>query len=248
MWRVTGNYEVGSRTNPLPFAVYLLQLPNVWTELKRRNEGLDLSYFPSPPAFIICMQRAMEWWEGEHSWDCLVSKYTLNMLLFQTISRPSFPNLVCFTWRREGCEMVCQPSLWIWRTVTWKRPRWFFFLKLKRSNGLMLQERRFRLDIKTHFLAVREIWQWKHLSQNAANCPSLEILRRDWMTSPQGYDQLSYGFPALSGSWIQRPLEQVVSRCVAILAGDERNCSPPGRGRLGEYYRMLNIVLLFFLI
>ena len=47
-----------------------------------------------------------------------------------------------------------------------------------RSNGFKLQERRFHLNSRKHFLAVRAVYKWNMLPQRVMDSPSLEVFRR----------------------------------------------------------------------
>ena len=47
-----------------------------------------------------------------------------------------------------------------------------------RSNGFKLQERRFHLNSRKHFLTVRAVRKWNMLPQRVVESPSLEVFRR----------------------------------------------------------------------
>ena len=46
-----------------------------------------------------------------------------------------------------------------------------------RSNGFKLQERRFHLNSRKHFLTVRAVCRWNKLPLRVVESPSLEILK-----------------------------------------------------------------------
>ena len=47
-----------------------------------------------------------------------------------------------------------------------------------RSNGFKLQERRFHLNGRNHFLTVRAVCRWNLLPWRVVETPSLEVFRR----------------------------------------------------------------------
>ena len=47
-----------------------------------------------------------------------------------------------------------------------------------RSNGFQLQERRFHLNSRKHFLTVRAVHKWNLLLRRVVESPSLEVFRR----------------------------------------------------------------------
>ena len=46
-----------------------------------------------------------------------------------------------------------------------------------RSNGFKLQERRFHLNSRKHFLMVRAVCQWNLLPRRVVESPSLDVFR-----------------------------------------------------------------------
>ena len=47
-----------------------------------------------------------------------------------------------------------------------------------RSNGFKLQERRFHLNSRKHFLTMRAVHKWNKLPWRVVESPSLEVFRR----------------------------------------------------------------------
>uniref|UniRef100_A0A8D0DXF8 Reverse transcriptase domain-containing protein n=1 Tax=Salvator merianae TaxID=96440 RepID=A0A8D0DXF8_SALMN len=47
-----------------------------------------------------------------------------------------------------------------------------------RSNGMKLQGKRFRLDVRKNFMTVRTINQWNRLPQEVVSSPSMEVFKR----------------------------------------------------------------------
>ena len=76
-----------------------------------------------------------------------------------------------------------------------------------RSNGLKLQQGRFRLDIWKKFLTVRVVKYWNKLPRKVVESPSLEILKSRMDRHLSGMVQAVLGPAMRIGDWTQWPLE-----------------------------------------
>ena len=50
-----------------------------------------------------------------------------------------------------------------------------------RGNGLILEEGKFRLDIRKKFFTVRVVRHWNRLPSKAVDAPSLKLSKPGWM-------------------------------------------------------------------